>query len=573
METSNDGINIIVGAGGETVDFGGVARAGEQGGEDVFESERDGAAGVEDGGEEFVVVDLAEAGAAVFVAGCVAVVFDVEGVDVAGAGGDVGDGVGVFVIEDVAGVVAELNRGVGDVGEDAGAELAGTGVAAVLLDEERDAVVTSGSGEGAEVCEKAFALAARGFAEGEEVRNAGGAGLGQALDVERDGVFSLEVDGGEHHHRGEAEIAALAGESGGGCGWGGDVEEGTFFVLDAPGDLVEAGAADAAEGPGEGKFRPGERHAGEREAGGRGGEGGRRGGQQGTAAQHDPLFVSDILLGVKALFLIPLLAAQLAAQSPKDWISLFNGKDLKGWTPKIKGHPVGANYANTFRVVDGYLTVGYDGYSDFNNQFGHLFYKDKFSYYRIAVEYRFIGEQAKGGPGWATRNSGIMVHGQPVETMGVDQDFPISIEVQLLGGLGKGPRTTANLCTPGTNVEREGKLFTPHCLNSSSKTFDGDQWVRAEVLVKGDEAVEHYVNGELVLSYQKPQIGGGNVSGHDPAVKQDGMLLKEGSISLQSESHPVQFRKVELLNLVGCMDRKSKSFREYYLKHDAKACR
>jgi len=231
------------------------------------------------------------------------------------------------------------------------------------------------------------------------------------------------------------------------------------------------------------------------------------------------------------------------------------------------------NYANAFRVEDGYLTVRYDGYDSFANQFGHLFYKDKFSYYRLRIEYRFVGEQAKDGPGWATRNSGVMLHGQTVESMGLKQDFPISVEAQFLGGLGKGPRTTANLCTPGTNVEREGKLFTPHCLNSTSKTYDGDQWVRAEFLVRGSEGIEHFVEGSSVLKYERPQMGGGNVSGHDTAVKVDGKLLEEGTISLQSESHPVQFRKVELLNLVGCMDKKSAAYRDYFLKHDPKACR
>ncbi len=269
-----------------------------------------------------------------------------------------------------------------------------------------------------------------------------------------------------------------------------------------------------------------------------------------------------------------LICSPLIAEPKKsDWKQLFNGKNLNGWTPKISGHPVGENFANTFRVKDGYLTVSYDGYDSFANQFGHLFYKDKFSYYIIAVEYRFIGDQAKDGPAWATRNSGIMVHGQPVETMQKDQDFPISIEMQLLGGLGKGPRTTANLCTPGTNVERDGKLFTPHCLNSTSRTYDGEQWVRVEVVVKGGESIDHRVEGVSVLKYERPQVGGGNVSKHDPGVKVDGRLLEEGSISLQSESHPVQFRKVELLNLMGCMDPKSKKYRDYFVKNDEKACR
>ena len=277
---------------------------------------------------------------------------------------------------------------------------------------------------------------------------------------------------------------------------------------------------------------------------------------------------------MKLLVLLLLLGPALLAEAKKkDWIQLFNGKNLSGWTPKITGHAVGENFANTFRVKDRLLTVSYDGYDSFASQFGHLFYKDSFSYYIIAVEYRFVGDQAKDGPGWATRNSGIMVHGQPVATMQKNQDFPISIEVQLLGGLGKGPRPTANLCTPGTNVERDGKLFTSHCLNSTSKTYDGDQWVRLEVVVLGGESIDHRIDGVSVLKYERPQIGGGNVSNFDAAVKLDGKLLEEGSISLQSESHPVQFRKVELLNLVGCMEKKSKSYRDYFVKNEAKACR
>jgi hypothetical protein len=155
-----------------------------------------------------------------------------------------------------------------------------------------------------------------------------------------------------------------------------------------------------------------------------------------------------------------------------------------------------------------------------------------------------------------------------------DQDFPISIEVQLLGGRGDGkPRPTANVCTPGTNVVMNGTLETQHCINSTSKTFDGDQWVRVEVEVHGGGAITHKVNGETVLEYEKPQIGGGNVTNHDPAVKKDGQLLTGGSISLQAESHPVEFRKVELLNLVGCTDRKAKNYRSYYEEPDPASCR
>ena len=278
--------------------------------------------------------------------------------------------------------------------------------------------------------------------------------------------------------------------------------------------------------------------------------------------------------------IVTLLGGLSNAQTParpkpdeKEWRQLFNGRDLTGWEPKIRGYAVNDNFGNTFRVENGLLRVAYDKYDTFNERFGHLFYKEKFSYYTIAVEYRFIGEQCPGGPSWATRNSGVMVHGQSAASMGKDQDFPISIEVQLLGGLGKGTRTTANLCSPGTNVEIGGKLFTTHCLNSSSKTYDGDQWVRVEITVLGDEKIIHRIDGETVLSYEKPQIGGGTVSGHDPAVKKDGQLLKEGFISLQSESHPVEYRKVELLSLVGCTDPKASNYKSYFVKSDMAACR
>lgn len=240
--------------------------------------------------------------------------------------------------------------------------------------------------------------------------------------------------------------------------------------------------------------------------------------------------------------------------NPGKWIKLFNGKNLKGWTPKIKDHPVNDNFGNTFRVVNGAITVSYDQYGDqFKEQYGHLFYKKPFSAYLLVVEYRFTGDQIKDGPGWAFRNSGAMLCGQSPESMAIDQDFPISIEAQFLGGNDTDERSTLNLCTPGTNVVMQDKLFTPHCVNSTSKTFAGDQWVTAQLLVLGDSLIKHIVGTDTVLVYSKPQY-----DGKDPWVKkagfQDGAPIKKGTISLQSESHPVQFRKVELLDLEQFMD-------------------
>lgn len=251
------------------------------------------------------------------------------------------------------------------------------------------------------------------------------------------------------------------------------------------------------------------------------------------------------------LLLLALVSSAVAQPAPANgkWIQLFNGKDLKDWFVKITGHELNDNFGNTFRVENGMLKVSYDKYSTFGGKFGHIFYKTKYSRYVIAAEYRFVGDQAPDGPGWATRNSGIMIHGEDPATMGKDQDFPASIEVQLLGGNGTAMRTTGNLCTPGTNVVMGGKLITQHCTSAKSKTFHGEQWVTAELEVRGSKVVKHLINGEEVLSYEQPQLDERDAHAKELAMKQGGVLLEKGTISLQSESHPVEFRKVELLKL------------------------
>lgn len=244
----------------------------------------------------------------------------------------------------------------------------------------------------------------------------------------------------------------------------------------------------------------------------------------------------QIVLCLALITILCSCAMEQGTVSQNRWISLFNGKNLEGWTVKITGHELNDNYGNTFRVEDGILKVSYDQYEKFNGKFGHLFYKDKFSNYILRVQYRFVGDQTPGGPGWAFRNSGIMAHGQAPESMKKDQNFPNSIEVQLLGGNGRDERPTGNLCTPGTHVVMDGNLVTRYCISSSSKTYHGDQWVTIELEVHGNSTIKHIVNGEVVLEYEQPQLD-------------DGTMLSEGSISLQAESHPVEFRKVEILLL------------------------
>ena len=231
----------------------------------------------------------------------------------------------------------------------------------------------------------------------------------------------------------------------------------------------------------------------------------------------------------------------------ENWVQLFNGVNLDGWTIKMAKHPFGENYNNTFRVEDSMLVMRYDQYEAFDGEYGHIFYNNPYSHYKLRLEYRAVGEQVKGGAGWAMKNNGVMFHAQSPESMLLEQEFPVSLEAQLLGGLGDGPRPTGNLCTPGTNVVMDGELITAHCTNSSSDTYDGEQWVTFELVVYGDSIIHHLVNGDTVLSYEKPQIGGSSIPEGYPFP--EGTNVCSGYIALQAESSPFDFRKIELLDL------------------------
>lgn len=274
------------------------------------------------------------------------------------------------------------------------------------------------------------------------------------------------------------------------------------------------------------------------------------------------LLAFSLASGLLASMMTSNLVAAEAANNPdtEEWIELFNGKDLSNWSPKVRGYPLGENPFNTFRVENGIMEARYDQYTEFDKRFGHIFYNGgPFSHYKILVEYRFVGEQVKGGPAWAYRNNGIMYHTQDPKTMTVEQDFPGSMEYQLLGGNGKDPRTTGNLCTPGTHVVFNGKFTEDHIINSTSDTYHGDQWVTAELVVHGSEKAEHFINGKKVLEYTGLQWDDRTPNG-------------SGYIALQAESHPTDFRKVRLLNLEGCMDKKAKNYKSYFVKNNPKVC-
>ena len=267
----------------------------------------------------------------------------------------------------------------------------------------------------------------------------------------------------------------------------------------------------------------------------------------------------------------------------EEWIALFNGEDLSDWTIKFANQDLDVNFRNTFRVKDRMIRIAYDAYNTFDDAYAHMYFKKPFSYYKLRFDYRFTGQQVKGGENWNVRNSGIMLHSQSAESNDYGQYFPVSIEIQLLGGLDTGKRTTGNVCTPGTALVLNGKLDDRHCINSNSKTYHGDQWVNVEVIVMGGESIAHIIENDTVLKYQFPQIGGGFtnpklgekdwtsrgvVQSKDIWIAQSGKILTKGYISLQAESHPIDFKNIELLNLCACKDPKAKNYKSYFVKAD-----
>ena len=286
------------------------------------------------------------------------------------------------------------------------------------------------------------------------------------------------------------------------------------------------------------------------------------------------------------LFLFYSCKVEKNTNSNEEWVSLFNGKDLSGWDIKIANHSLNDNFNNTFQVQDSMIRVVYDEYEDFDDKYGHMYYKTPYSYYKLRFDYRFIKEQTPGGENWNIRNSGVMIHSQSAKSNAIEQHFPVSLEIQLLGGLNNGERTTANLCTPGTAVYFNAKLDYTHCITSESKTYNGDQWVHIEAIILGNESILHIVENDTVLKYTRPEIDSSflskdyngkdwdnfGVTNKEIWLDKAGKPIREGYIALQAESHPIDFKNIELLDLCGCMDKKAKNYKSYFIKNNSKKC-
>ncbi len=230
----------------------------------------------------------------------------------------------------------------------------------------------------------------------------------------------------------------------------------------------------------------------------------------------------------------------------KKWVKLFNGKNLNNWTPKIAGYKLGENYGNTFRVENGILSIRYNQYDSFRNRFGALYYDKKLTNYRLKVEYRFLGITTPGAPSWGYRDGGIQYHSQPPSTLGLNQSFPVCLEYNLHGGNGTDERPVGEICASGMKVEINGKRNTSFCtLPTVKRTFHGDQWVVAEIEIRNGK-ITHFTNGEQILQFNNPSFDSAHAIGKN-FISPGNDLVKDGYISFQSNSHPMDFRRIEIM--------------------------
>ena len=225
-----------------------------------------------------------------------------------------------------------------------------------------------------------------------------------------------------------------------------------------------------------------------------------------------------------------------------EWLSLFDGQSLTGWTPKIAGYQAGENFGNTFRVEDGVIRVAYDAYGDdFADRFGNLIYETPYEHYRLRLEYRFTGEAVPGGPDWGVRNSGILYHMQPIPTIPLDQGFPVSLEAQFLAEGAHGP-TTGNMCSIETYVVVDGEDRHEHCLGGPVPARPMGEWVRFELIAAPDGTFRHLIDGEEAYAFEDAFYD----EAHPWA---EGLRVEGGHFALQSEGQPVEFRNVALMVL------------------------
>ncbi len=313
-----------------------------------------------------------------------------------------------------------------------------------------------------------------------------------------------------------------------------------------------------------------------------------------------------------ALTLAAALTTVFAGPNDSNWIQMLRKGDTKlsDWTPKIQGHAAGENPYNSFsygETSDGQpRLIVTDTVSNTSSYgYGHLFYKTAYSDYIVRAKYHFpTKESFAGGAGsWTIQNNGLMLHCQSAASMDKGQDYPKSIENQLIGywsyGDGSPPNTTtSNLCLVNTSVNYHGQWYSDgtghHCTqskfhslaydssttpakgaNSTNATWPGkDIWEYAMDRVIDSTSMTFYMRSrpdtawDSVLGVTQIRLGLTNTSSGPGSTT----ALGSGYISIQMEGTSTEFASIEVLNLVGCMTKTDTAYRAYFIKDDPKQC-
>lgn len=166
------------------------------------------------------------------------------------------------------------------------------------------------------------------------------------------------------------------------------------------------------------------------------------------------------------------------AQSP--WISLFNGKDLTGWTVRGKA---------TWSVQDGVL-VGVGG-------MGHIYTDVTASDFEAKGRFRVTNEGA-------TPNSGFYFRANPPADD--VNGFPRGYEAQICN---HGDGFTGWLWKPGTPTGKATELLTK----------DGE-WFSYLIREVGTH-IQFWINDKLVMTYDDAEYKSGHfaIQGHNPGMK------------------------------------------------------
>ena len=128
-----------------------------------------------------------------------------------------------------------------------------------------------------------------------------------------------------------------------------------------------------------------------------------------------------------------------------------------------------------------------------------------------------------------------------------DQEFPVSAEFDIVGGRLLGSHPTGDVCENGTRVTIAGAVLLAKCSKLSPVTIPGDEWVTILAEVQGAARVRQIVNGQLVVEYTDIVL-----DDKDPDAARllnfgGDRSLGSGYISIQANSHPIEFRRIEIL--------------------------